>query len=249
MPLSLRCVLLLLGLSLTDAFAANPPAAMSGPEATPSLRYESRQLRGWSVMIRLELLAEEKRAETEKGLQLVGKQLEDVERLVPAKALARLRKVTLWFSPPYTNARPRAEYHPGAEWLKANGRNPAMVKGVEFTDVAHLDKEVLRMPLLTLHELAHAYHDQVLGFDHPAIKGCYERAVAAKSYDQVSRKDWQGKVTPGVRAYAMTNPQEYFAETTEAFFGQNDFFPYNRQELEAHDPTMVAALKKAWGGE
>lgn len=241
---------LLFALLCCSATAAEKPTATTAPDVYPApLRYESRQLRGWSVMIRLELLGDAQRAETEKGLGLIAKQLEDVERLVPSKALARLRKVTLWLSPPYANARPRAEYHPGAEWLKANGRNPAMVKGVEFTDVAHLDKEVLRMPLLTLHELAHAYHDQVLGFDHPGIKACYERAVASKSYDQVSRKDWQGKVTTGVRAYAMTNPQEYFAETSEAFFGQNDFFPYDRKELEAHDPTMVATLKKTWGAE
>lgn len=241
---------LLFALLCFSAIAAEKPTATTAPDVYPTpLRYESRQLRGWSVMIRLELLGDAQRAETEKGLGLIAKQLEDVERLVPSKALARLRKVTLWLSPPYANARPRAEYHPGAEWLKANGRNPAMVKGVEFTDVAHLDKEVLRMPLLTLHELAHAYHDQVLGFDHPGIKACYERAVASKSYDQVSRKDWQGKVTTGVRAYAMTNPQEYFAETSEAFFGQNDFFPYDRKELEAHDPTMVATLKKTWGAE
>jgi hypothetical protein len=248
MLLLLRCAALSC-LSVT-LFAAEAPATSAPAKAeSPALRYESRMVRGWSVFIRLELLTPEKQAETEKGLLLIGRQLEDVERLVPAKALTRLRKVTLWLSPPYANARPRAEYHPGAEWLKANGRNPAMAKGVEFTDVAHLDKEVLRMPLLTLHELAHAYHDQVLGFAHPEIKACYEQAVAAKSYDKVSRRDWQGKQTDGVRAYAMTNPQEYFAETSEAFFGQNDFFPYNRQELQAHDPAMVAVLKKVWGAE
>ena len=172
--------------------------------------------------------------------------LEDVERLVPAKAVAQMKKVTLWLSPPYGKGA-GAEYHPGAGWLKQNGRNPAMVKGVEFSGVANLDQEVLRMPLLTLHELAHAYHDQVLGFNHPEVKACYDRAVANKSYDKVSRKNWQGKMTEGVRAYAMTTPMEYFAETTEAFFGQNDFFPYHRAELEAHDPEMVAVLKKAWG--
>ncbi len=233
---------------LTSALAAEPAKSATTPGSveTPALRYESRLLRGWSVLIRVELLTEEKKAETEKGLLLIGKQLEDVERLVPPKAVAQLKKVTLWLSPPYGKGA-GAEYHPGAGWLKQNGRNPAMVKGVEFSGVANLDKEVLRMPLLTLHELAHAYHDQVLGFNHPEIKACYDQAVANKSYDNVSRKNWQGKITEGVKAYAMTTPMEYFSETTEAFFGQNDFFPYNRKELEAHDPAMVAVLKKVWG--
>jgi len=249
MPLLLRLLIILsLGPWLLAAEpATTAPKSAAEPSATPVWRYESRMVRGWSMLIRLELLADDKRAEAEQGILLIEKQLQDIERLVPAKAVAQLRKVTLWLSPPYANARPRAEYHPGADWLKTNGRNPAMVKGVEFTDVAHLDKEVRRMPLLTLHELAHAYHDQVLGFNHPGIKACYDQAVANKSYDKVSRKNWEGKITEGVRAYAMTTPMEYFSETTEAFFGQNDFFPYDRKELEAHDPAMVAVLKKVWG--
>lgn len=246
MPRFVFCALLLA--CAASAHGADP-AAPTTAAAAAAPRYESRVLRGWSVLIRLELLADDKKAETEKGLVLIEQQLAEVERVVPRQALGSLKKVTLWLSPPYANARPRAEYHPGAEWLKANGRNPAMVKGVEFTDVSHLDKEVLRMPLLTLHELAHAYHDQVLGFNHAATKACYDQAVAKRSYEKVSRKNWEGKVTEGVRAYALTNPQEYFAETTEAFFGQNDFFPYNRKELETHDPDMVAVLKKAWGAE
>ena len=44
----------------------------------------------------------------------------------------------------------------------------------------------------------------------------------------------------------MTNPQEYFAETTEAFFGKNDFYPFTREELKKHDPKMFALLKKVW---
>ena len=44
----------------------------------------------------------------------------------------------------------------------------------------------------------------------------------------------------------MTNPHEFFAETSEAFFGENDMFPFNRKELEQHDLETVAMLKKVW---
>jgi hypothetical protein len=40
---------------------------------------------------------------------------------------------------------------------------------------------------------------------------------------------------------------EYFAETTEAFFGTNDFFPFVRSELRRHDPGGYELLKKLWG--
>jgi hypothetical protein len=45
----------------------------------------------------------------------------------------------------------------------------------------------------------------------------------------------------------MTNEKEYFAECTEAFFGANDFFPYNTEELKKHDPEMFEVLKQVWG--
>jgi hypothetical protein len=44
----------------------------------------------------------------------------------------------------------------------------------------------------------------------------------------------------------MNNEQEYFAETTEAFFGTNDFYPFVRAELKAHDPDMYAVLCEVW---
>jgi kynurenine formamidase len=49
------------------------------------------------------------------------------------------------------------------------------------------------------------------------------------------------------RAYAMSNPMEYFAEATEAFFSRNDFFPFNRAELKRHDTGMEQLLAKLWG--
>jgi len=67
-----------------------------------------------------------------------------------------LREVTLWFSPEYPGADPRAEYHPGAGWLRDNGRDPVMAKGAEFTDVRNFEAEMKRMPNFTLREMAPA---------------------------------------------------------------------------------------------
>jgi hypothetical protein len=83
MPRFVLGALLLGAVTLTAAEptapSATPPASTS-PAPAPALRYESRMLRGWSVLIRVELLTDEKRAETERGLVLIGKQLEDIER-------------------------------------------------------------------------------------------------------------------------------------------------------------------------
>ena len=104
------------------------------------------------------------------------------------------------------------------------------------------------MPVFVLHELAHAYHDRFLpeGFANPEIRAAYGYAKASGRYDRVERRDAQGRVSTG-RAYALANPQEYFAETTEAFFGTNDFFPFNRDQLKQVAPEGCALMERMWG--
>ncbi len=100
---------------------------------------------------------------------------------------------------------------------------------------------MLKHPAVILHELAHSYHDQVLGFDEPRIKAAYDKAKKAGLYDTVL--DYTGRT---VRHYAATNPMEYFAEGTEAYFYKNDFYPFVRAELKEHDPALHDLLGDIW---
>lgn len=211
----------------------------------PADGYQTRSIEGWTVQISDALLAGEKES-TAKALELLGTQLKEIVRVVPAPAVAKLREVTLWLSPPYPGVKPTAEYHPGREWLVKHHRNPEMVKGVEFTNVRNFEAETRRMPNFTLHELAHGYHDRVLGFNHAEVKAAYERAKAGGTYESVERWHGNGRPNTTERAYAMTAPQEYFAESTEAFFVRNDFFPFTREELRRHDPQMEKLLERMW---
>jgi hypothetical protein len=220
-----------------------------GPAASPpAVTYETRAVLGWSVHVQTKLLASE-RAATEPALTLLQKMLEEIIRVVPAAAVAELKKVPLYFSPAYPPGRSRAEFHPGADWLRENGRDPAMAGGIEFSGVADFAQEMDRMPNFALHELAHAYHFRVIkgGFANAEIKAAYNRAKAAGTYERVERWRGNGKPNTHERAYAMTDPMEYFAETTEAYFTRNDFFPFTRDELKKHDPEMLALLEKLWG--
>ena len=103
------------------------------------------------------------------------------------------------------------------------------------------------MPVVILHELAHAFHDQVLGFDNPELVGLYRDAKAGGAYDKVERFRGPGRGTSVERAYAMTTPQEYFAEGTEAYFLRNDFAPFDRDALRKVDPRLLAFIEKVWG--
>jgi hypothetical protein len=214
--------------------------------AQPATNTETRELSGWTVHVSKSLRATNAQA-TARALELLEAQLGEIVRNVPPAAVAQLREVPLWISPEYPGVNPRAEYHPSAIWLREHDRNPAMANAVEFTNVRIFEAETRRMPNFTLHELAHAYHNRVLpsGFENKQIKAAYEKAKTGGKYDHVEQRFGDGHTAVG-RAYAMSNPQEYFAESTEALFSTNDFFPFVREDLRRHDPEMFALLEKLW---
>jgi len=216
--------------------------------AAPGTRYQTRSIAGWTLHIRRELFAQKPEL-TNRALELLTKQLAEIVRVVPAPALAELRRVPLYFSPEYPGIPPRAEFHPNGGWLRDHGRDPAMAKSVEFTNIRIFEREMNRMPNFALHELAHAYHNLVLpnGPDNPEIKATYERAKASGKYDRVECWHGNGEANTFERAYALTNPQEFFAENTEALFSRNDFFPFNRAELKRHDTETCKLLERLWG--
>jgi hypothetical protein len=205
--------------------------------------HDERFIAGWKVHVSTKIAP----AALAKALPLLTAQLQEIVRVVPTKAVAELKKVPLWINPEYPGVQPRAEFHPDAGWLRENGRDPVMARGVEFTNVRIFEEETRRMPNFALHELAHAYHHRTvrMSFGNLEIKAAYAKAQTGGKYDRVERKDSEGR-SRMERAYAMTTPQEYFAETTEAYFSRNDFFPFTREELKKHDPEMLALLEKLW---
>jgi len=162
--------------------------------------------------------------------------------VVPEAALAKLREAPIWIDLDHRLG--GMQYHPSAKWLKDHGHDPAMAKAVHIPNARNFLKMWRRnkQPSVVLHELAHAYHDRVFGFDYPKIRAAYDRAVKAGRYESVLHIF--GKMT---RHYALTDHKEYFAEASEAFFGTNDFYPFVRAELKQHDPGMYEVLEEVWG--
>ena len=128
--------------------------------------------------------------------------------------------------------------------LKNNGYDPRLVNHVHIPRAKALiePQTWAKHPYVVLHELAHSYHDQVLSFEHPEIKAAWDNAketgILKDALLYTGRK---------VDHYGLTNHKEYFAESTEAYFGVNDFYPFVRAELKEHDPRMYETLEKVWG--
>ena len=101
---------------------------------------------------------------------------------------------------------------------------------------------MLKHPAVILHELAHAYHDQVLGFEDERVIAAYDDAIKKGILEKV--KLFNGRT---VQHYAATNHKEYFAEATEAYLYRNDFYPFVAAELREHDPKGFALMYEIWG--
>ena len=214
--------------------------ALEGASALP-VEYEEREMEGWRVWVDRRLLSDQADL-GRKALRLLDTKLYEIARALPAAACRELRKVSIWLGVDNGHA-PCAEYHPSREWLRKNGYDPDKARCVEIGCAEKFLTWSRHQPMMVLHELAHAYHHQVIGHDHAALREAYEAAVASGRYDAVLCHDGKRK-----RAYAMSNVKEYFAELTECFFGTNDFYPFVRAELKEHDPAGCEAVRELWSG-
>jgi hypothetical protein len=202
-----------------------------------------REMQGWTVHVDPQLLEGEHAPEGARALAMLENHLQRISILVPEKPLAEMRKVEIWIEREHPELR-AMQYHPGEQWLTERGYDPRLVKKVHITRAGELvsRNEMLKHPAVILHELAHGYHDQVIGFDDAGVLAAYEKAMKDGIYEKVLL--FNGAT---VKHYGATNHKEYFAETTESYFYRNDFYPFVRAELKLHDAAGFAEMERVWG--
>jgi hypothetical protein len=140
-----------------------------------------------------------------------------------------------------------AVFHPSAGWLDANGNCGEMKeKCVEFykTDEylprrTHLGNIKNNSAWEIVHELSHGYHLVTHGWNNGEILDCYDRAMASGKYESVPHV--QGMKA---KAYAANNQMEYFASLCAAYWCENDWYPFNRQDLKEFDPEAYTLVEK-----
>ena len=205
----------------------------------PSTKYATTRVAGWTVRVNRELLTTQSELGSN-ALTLLEAKLREITNAVPTRACEALKHIPIWLGANDGHA-PCAEYHPSKQWLAEHGYNPDKAKCVEIGNARKFIDWSRTQPSMILHELAHGYHDQVLGFRDQRIRVAYLHAKTNGLYDLVRRNNGKRE-----RAYALTDDHEYFAEATEAFFGTNDFYPFTRDELKEHDPDMYWLLDAIW---
>ena len=235
--LTLPC-LLLIGL-----FAAVAETEKSAPTKVGWVETVKLDLQGWTVHADARLVNGEYKEVGTRSLSMLANHLERLTILLPEKQLAEMRKMEIFIEHSHPELG-NMQYHPGLDWITEHGYDPRLVKKVHIPQAADLvsRQQMLKHPAVILHELAHAYHDQILGFDQPEIIKIYDDAMKKGIYQKSLLHT--GKT---VKHYATTNHKEYFAEATEAYLYHNDFYPFVRAELNQHDPSAYATMQKIWG--
>lgn len=221
------------------------PACLAADSKQPAVRFDPvvQEIEGWKVHVEPALIDGEHAEVGAQALKMLGNHLQRIALLMPEDRLAKLRQVEIWVE----HAHPELgamQYHPQERWLTSHGYDRRLAKKVHIPRAKELfsRQQLLKHPAVVLHELAHGYHDQVLSFGDKRIIEAYELAIEEGLYDSVLSHT--GRT---VAHYAKTNHKEYFAESTEAFFYRNDFFPFVRSELKRHDPRMHEVLVDIWG--
>lgn len=206
--------------------------------------HEIRHIEGYTVHVDPSLLEGEHKATGDLALRILGERLHQIALRLPEEPVAKMREVPIYLdrNHPLGNA----HYHPDGGWLERHGYDPIMAKAVHFTGAASLIREASspHSTSVVLHELAHAYHDRVLGFDHPGILAGYQAFCDSGQFDQVAT--FSGAIRPH---YGLTDHKEFFAELTETFFVGNGYYPFNHFELyQAHQPSYEL-IARIWGSE
>ncbi|MDX1962395.1 MAG: metallopeptidase [Pirellulales bacterium] len=219
---------------------SDPPATKE--QSNKPTAHTKRELAGWTVRVDDRLLHGPGAARGSDILFQLEAKLRDIAVVVPPEKLKKLRQVTIVLDQSHGELG-TMQYHPSADWLTDNGYAADLEKCVHIPRASELlnSRDIREQPWCVLHELAHAYHDQVHGFDDPRILEAYNKYKASGRGEKALLYD--GK---RVKHYALTNQMEFFAEMTEAYFGANDFFPFNRGELIESEPEILQLMEEIW---
>ncbi len=235
----MRIALLLLALVFWPTAGRSAPVDCNVPSYDG--RYCRLEFEGWSVELNAALIKDNPSL-ARTTLDVLRAQLKDIVGRVPAVRVAELRRVVIWIEPKSPGEEQQLVHHPtGSTWPENNGYPPAQRGSIKIRNAQYYVNRLQGVYAQVLHEFAHAYHEIVLGFDDRSIANAFENAIQTGLHRSVAYKGGGSK-----RSYALTNHKEYFAELSEAYFGSNDYFPFNRADLQSYDPIGFAAVRAAW---
>jgi hypothetical protein len=227
----------------------------------PTSDYGKLTIHGFSVFVDRKVLNSPRRSQ--RLQQQFNRILTQIDKITTPSQFATLKQTKIWLSTErlyainvssspdsggkqlvFTRLEDAAHYIPSsANDLKARSLNPDKAHSIEIGHAIHfMNYDETSQTAIVLHELAHAYHHQVLGYQYAPLQSAYREAMAQKLYTMMSLRSRQDS-----KVYAATDSHEYFAELSVAYLATNNQFPRDREILEEYDPIGYALMQQVWG--
>jgi len=201
-------------------------------------KYRELEIEGWTVLVQQELYA--KKELRTQVLDLMKIKLWEIATRLPAPAVTRLREVKLRMHLAHAE-NIGAAYHPSADWLREHAMPEDWALGIEFGNAENFLGWSQQQPAMVLHELAHAWHHQVIGYDHEGVLQSFAATSDAGNLEEVLYVSGGSQ-----RAYALNNAMEFFAEMSEAWWITNDMYPFVRGEVLDGFPEIAKQMDAWW---
>ena len=205
--------------------------------------HSTRNIEGWTIRIDDRLLKGNNVVLGDRALKLLTSRLVAITFVVRGDALEKLRTIPIQLDLNHGELKVM-QYHPDVVWLKRNGYSENLAKCVHIPDLGDfLDPTGIHgQPWVVLHELAHGFHDQVIGFEDKRIINAWKRFCESGKYMSVLTVSGKRE-----KHYGLTDHKELFAEITETYFGSNDFYPFVAGELKQAEPELFELFVEIWG--
>jgi hypothetical protein len=227
-------------LCISDEIAASAQAQ----NKTPSIPgYETQKMDGFTLFIHPD--AKKHEDEFKKSpMEVLKLELKMLGQILNKRALAKVQTLPFWVewdeAPEGTNTGGATviAYYLSADLRMARirGEHPLRARTITICNLKTLTRlhqpEIDSGKCILLHEVAHAVHDQIIGFDNPDINLAFTQAMNRKLYQ------------PGL--YMTSSAREFFAELTCSYLDRLDHFPRNRGDLKKHDPATFKLLERIW---
>ncbi len=171
-----------------------------------------------------------------KPLAILSKALKKVNEVYPDKALDLFHRTFLyieWNKPGALGLYVKGDKGPSSI---SNHINCIELNGMKFVTENNNNKKLESnnaATLVLLHEFAHCYHHQILGWENGSIKNAYQNAKNKTIFD--------------LKSYLMSSDKEYFAELTTAFLDKHYSIPKSKQEIKQKDVMGFALMESIWG--
>ncbi|MBY0461143.1 MAG: hypothetical protein K2V38_27795, partial [Gemmataceae bacterium] len=211
--------------------AKEPKGPKAADKGEPVPGRKLKKIEGFTFLLSEEAAGVDPAGYDRPPLAVLERECARVNRVLSPKAAEALHKLTIWVDwddkVPFANGRPGntvATYSSNTPQQNVlAGRHALQAKTITIHSLKEMTrhrqpKDDHRVWPIFLHELAHAVHDQVLGFDHPGVRAAFEQAMERRLYDR--------------ELYATTDNREFFAELSCAYLDTQFHYPHTRADLK-----------------